>query len=1207
MRKLILFGLSLLVASTTVWAQSRPGSVKGNVSERKSGDGIPNAIVKIMDGKAVEAQGKTDFDGNFSISPVDEGSYTIRIEAFGMQPYELGGAKVPSGRPLVLTVKMTEKTNELDVVTVKAKYEAPLVETGKTAQTFDQEVIRNLPQRGLTGLLQMSASVVTNEATGGVSFRGGRENGNQVFIDGIKVRGSINLPRDAIQTTEVITGGTPAIYGDVTGGVISTTTRGPSSRYFGAGEYVTSQFIDPYGYNLGSFTAGGPIIKNKDGRAVVGFLLSTEYEFNKDGRPYATGVYRVKEDVLARLQDRPLIPTATGLGTIQAGELLRRDSLETIPARLNVRSNEFRATYNINIKPSKTTGVVLGGRFIWNDRMNGGFSNALTNWDNNSNSMNRDVSAYARFTQNFGSGEEGDLIRNAYYTVQVDFTRNFGRTWDPRLRDNIFQYGHIGTFTTERSRLYGYGLDQVSGLTGWRQLLNLDTNVRFEGSQYNPVLANYTQTYYDLVRQGLLRTGVRNLENIRQGGGLLNGQSPNGIYSLFNNVGTVTANYSYFQNDQFRVTASTNFEIKGHQLVAGLEYEQRVDRAFSVGGYGLWTLMRGLQNDAIRELDLTRPQAVYQDGVFQDTINYPQAFDATKPRTFDRNMRRKLGLDPNGSDLLDIDSYDPSLFSLDMFSAQELNNFGAGAYVSYFGYNFDGSPQTFNPTINDFFNKRDAAGNKTYPIPAFQPIYMAGYIQDQFTYKDLFFNLGVRVDRYDANQPVLKDAFSLYPAYTVGEARAMADNYPWVANIPESMADDAVVYVDNINNPKRITGYRKEFDWFNADGSPQLNPKEISDLSGGQAKPWIINDGSWVDGQPVLNANSFKDYDPQVTVSPRISFQFPISGSAEFFAHYDLLVQRPNENTRFNPINYVNLEYGSATIPNPDLKPQKQTEYEIGFRQKLNDRSALKINAFYREYRDLIQSVSVTEAYPRTYITYGNRDFTTAKGFSFQYDLRRTGNILAYANYTLSYADGTGSGANSGIALARSGQPNLRYIQPLDFDVRHNFAANIDFRFQDGAAYNGPIWFDKKVFANAGINILATAQSGTPYSRRDRATSLTEASAPVVGLLNGSRLPWQSKVDMTANKVWYFGADNRKNFEVYVQVLNVLNQLNVLNAYAFTGSPSDDGYLSSPQGQQGILFTTDAQSFTDLYNIAMVSPFNFSLPRRVRLGIRFGF
>jgi hypothetical protein len=61
----------------------------------------------------------------------------------------------------------------------------------------------------------------------------------------------------------------------------------------------------------------------------------------------------------------------------------------------------------------------------------------------------------------------------------------------------------------------------------------------------------------------------------------------------------------------------------------------------------------------------------------------------------------------------------------------------------------------------------------------------------------------------------------------------------------------------------------------------------------------------------------------------------------------------------------------------------------------LGERSALKINAFYREYRDLIQSVSVTEAYPTTYIMYGNRDFTTSKGFSFQYDLRRTGNWIS--------------------------------------------------------------------------------------------------------------------------------------------------------------------------------------------------------------------
>lgn len=1213
MRRILHIAVVLLLTTTSVLAQSRPGSFRGRIFDKKSGEEVPNAMVSVMSGKFIVAKGLSDMNGNVNINPIDPGTYTIRVtNAMGYGDAELQGVEIAPGRPTVRDISLSEASQTLGEVTVKVD-RAPLVEKGKTSTTFNQDVIKNLPTRGLGGLLSLTASAVQNEATGGVSFRGGRENSNQVFIDGVKVRGSINLPREAIQQTEVITGGTPAQYGDVTGGVISTTTRGPSPIFFGTGEVVTSQLFDPYGYNLAGLTVGGPlwIKKNAMGvsRPIVGFLLSTEYEHNTDGRPYATPVYKVNDAKLAELEAQPILPTAAGLGTLRAGELLRMSDLEIITRRLNVANDDFRASYNLNIKPSRNVTVVFGGRFNWNQRMNGSFGNALMNYKNNSQSMNRDIMGYARFTQRFSGTEDNanDLIQNAYYTIQADFTRNFSRTWDPNLRDNIFQYGHVGTFETQRTNFYGYGVDPVSGLLGYHKLLNLDTNVVFTASQYNPLLANYTSSYYNLVNAGLIRNNTNNLVNIQQGGGLLNGQTPYSIYSLFNNVGAATSNYSYSQNDQFRITASTNFDIKGHSLIAGMEYEQRFDRAFSASGGGLWTLMRGLQNDAIRELDLSNPLPIYVDGVFQDTVNYNQAYDPSKPRAFDRNLRTKLGLNPNGLDLLDIDSYDPSMFNLDLFSARELLNFGAGAYVSYFGYDYTGNILAGNPSLSDFFRATDAQGNKTYPMAAFQPIYMAGYIQDQFTYKDLFFNVGVRVDRYDANQPALKDPFTLYSAYTVADVEAMG-GLPGVS-IPGSISKEAMVYVDNVKNPKKIVGYREGFNWFNADGSPQVNPKAISDLSGGQAKPWIAIDNFTDENnpdRPVLSEKGFKDYTPQITVSPRISFQFPISDVAEFFAHYDLLVQRPNENTRFNPVNYVNLEYGSATISNPDLKPQKQTEYEIGFRQLLNQQSALKINAFYREYRDLIQSISVTEAYPATYITYGNRDFTTAKGFSFQYDLRRTGNITVFANYTLSFADGTGSGSNSGVALARSGQPNLRYIQPLDFDVRHNFASNIDFRFGGGRDYNGPVWFDKKIFANAGINILATSQSGTPYSRRNRATSLTEESAPIVGLLNGSRLPWQTKVDLTANKVWYY-AKGKKNFEMYLQVLNVMNQLNVLNVYPFTGSASDDGYLSSPQGQQALLFTTDAQSYTELYNLSMVSPFNYSIPRRIRLGVRVGF
>jgi hypothetical protein len=55
--------------------------------------------------------------------------------------------------------------------------------------------------------------------------------------------------------------------------------------------------------------------------------------------------------------------------------------------------------------------------------------------------------------------------------------------------------------------------------------------------------------------------------------------------------------------------------------------------------------------------------------------------------------------------------------------------------------------------------------------------------------------------------------------------------------------------------------------------------------------------------------------------------------------------------------------------------------------------------------------------------------------------------------------------------------------------------------------------------------------------------------------------------------------------------------------YPYTGSAEDDGYLTSAQAQNVIASQVSSQSFIDLYNVAMVNPFNFSLPRRIRLGL----
>ena len=127
---------------------------------------------------------------------------------------------------------------------------------------------------------------------------------------------------------------------------------------------------------------------------------------------------------------------------------------------------------------------------------------------------------------------------------------------------------------------------------------------------------------------------------------------------------------------------------------------------------------------------------------------------------------------------------------------------------------------------------------------------------------------------------------------------------------------------------------------------------------------------------------------PQTNWMPRISFSFPISDDALFYAHYDILTQRPSTGeVQIQPIAYyyIGVTGSAGTINNPALKPEKTIDYELGFQQKINNASSLKLAVFYREMRDQIQQYRLTGAYPKTYYSYTNIDFGTVKGLTVTY------------------------------------------------------------------------------------------------------------------------------------------------------------------------------------------------------------------------------
>jgi hypothetical protein len=162
---------------------------------------------------------------------------------------------------------------------------------------------------------------------------------------------------------------------------------------------------------------------------------------------------------------------------------------------------------------------------------------------------------------------------------------------------------------------------------------------------------------------------------------------------------------------------------------------------------------------------------------------------------------------------------------------------------------------------------------------------------------------------------------------------------------------------------------------------------------------------------------------------PRMAFSFPISEDAGFFAHYDVLYQRPASDDIATALDYYNfndvsrINPGGAALDNPNLKPISTIDYEVGFQQKLSNTSALKVAAYYKEIRNLIQQrVYADVASPvNSYKSFDNIDFGTVKGFSFTLDRRRTNNLEISATYTLQFANGSGSDANSSNGINNRG------------------------------------------------------------------------------------------------------------------------------------------------------------------------------------------
>ena len=1223
--------LVLFVAATSALAQSGVGAVKGKVTDADSKQTVIGASVRLYLNGLQKSVTVTDVNGSYKFSALTPGRYDIKVKYVGYGEKQIDGVLIEADATAVKNISLS-LGNELKAVEIEA-YVVPLIKRDQTSTggTVTRAEIEAAPIRDIGGLAATSAGVQQSDDGGAINVKGSRDNATDIFIDGMRVRGGANLPNAAIEQVSVVTGGVSPQYGDVTGGVISVTTRGASNEFTGGGEILTSQKLDAFGYNLAALNFSGPLLRkteiNGTKRAILGYFISGEYETQLESDPSAIGIWQVKDEKLKSLQKSPLI--ASGFGFVPSASFLTQDDLYISKVRPFANDSRLSAAGKIDFQPGENATFTVGGNYDLTSGRNLIRAYSLLNAANSSEFKNNTWRAYARFKQRFGIDTVG-ILRNAYYTIQADYTKTTTYSGDPNLGKDAFGYGYIGNFDQVLGRGYTLLADTLrrsdssividrngnpvvggSSIGSFILAQNGSTteSINYMGAAagYDPLYLAHATSFYDL----LGRTTLTNFQELAQLGGLVNGLRPQSVYGIWQNSGRQSGGYSYTDNDQFRLTGQASADIKGHTLLVGFEFDQRTDRGyqflpFTTNG-GLWEQARGLTNNHIAGLDLDNPTLNY-DPVSGNitTVDYERKYAGDLQTGFDKKLRAALGYATTGLDVINIDKLTPSQLKLAYFSPDNLLNDG-NAFVSYYGYDYLGNKLKTNPSSLGFFTDETNRG-----IAAFAPVYVAGYIEDKFDFDDIVCRVGLRVDRFDANQPMLKDPYLFEPALTLGEAKNINPTLMSGANTPSNIGEDYVVYVDNVANPTQVTGYRNGNRWYNVEGGELRTGLGISQASNGQISPYLSPGRTQVAGIDA-SPDAFMDYIPQINFMPRIAFSFPISEDALFFAHYDILTARPPSALRFDPTDYAYITTNSTNIlNNSGLRPERTIDYQLGFNQKLNEKSALKIAAFYREMRDMIQIQTIAYAYPIDYRTYRNLDFGTVKGLTLSYDLRRTGNVRLNANYTLQFASGTGSDANTSQNVVNNqGIDAIRVLLPLSFDARHRLVTSLDYSYGSGKSYNGPRLGSVEILKNTSFNLLLSASSGTPYTGKlgvtadgDPAEGVTGGVSRVKGTINGSRLPWNTRANIRIDKDF---SVKKTNFTVYVQLLNALNNKNVLNVYGFTGNPVDDGYINSPLGEQALNGALNSKAFETLYSAAVQNPDNYSLPRRIRLGLRFNF
>lgn len=295
---------------------------------------------------------------------------------------------------------------------------------------------------------------------------------------------------------------------------------------------------------------------------------------------------------------------------------------------------------------------------------------------------------------------------------------------------------------------------------------------------------------------------------------------------------------------------------------------------------------------------------------------------------------------------------------------------------------------------------------------------------------------------------------------------------------------------------------------------------------------------------------------------PRVNVSFPVTSNNTLYFNYGHSMQLPHP--RFV---YAGLdpEFQSrsflSNLGNPDLNPEINVSYEVGWKSQISKDLALSLTAYNNNRFDYIVSrrVITTDATgrPVSKVMYINQDYARILGAetSVQYRLSKSFRLFGNVGY-MSARGKSNSARESLLQIEQNGEVALSREQYLAWDRPWNINLGVMWRYDSSMKYSKSWMKGMQLYLSSsfqsGFRYTPQIQEGTndlgrPLYRPDLDRFLEERATP-----------WFN-TDLKISKTFRFHSKTEKGITLSIEARNLFNNLNAQIINPVTGRAWEAG------------------------------------------------